>query len=350
MRSPGDRPSRVLPSATGGIARLAYRRAEAAGISLKANLKKAGLTEAQITNPHVRLKVRDQIEFLNLAADALNDDFLGFHLAQIPDLREIGLLYYVLASSNTLIEALQRAARYSAIVNDGIYQECLDGKRVGIVLRYVGVSRRTDRHQIEFWMTIIVRLCRKLTQRMIVPCKTQFVHNRNYFKPELSKYLGRKIRFGAPVDEIVFDREVRNLAVVGADPYLNKLLLRYCEEALSHRSPTATTFRSRVEKAIASLLPHGTARAARVAQELGASQRTLARRLRTEQLTFSMVLDDMRHALANRHLVDARLTISQIAWLLGYKEVAAFSHAFKRWTGMTPREARNLMVSAPTSR
>src|SRR5262245_18633147 len=219
MRSPGDKSSRALPSAAGGIARLAYRRAIAAGIPLTAILKKTGLTETQMANEQIRLKVRDQIEFLNLIADALDDDFLGFHLAQTPDLRETGLLYYVLASSDTLIEALQRASRYSTIDNDGVYQECLDGKRVGIALRYVGVSRRTDRHQIEFWMTIIVRLCQNLTQRMIVPCRAQFIHDRSHFKPELSKYLGSNIRFGAPTDEIVFDREVRNLAVVGADPY-----------------------------------------------------------------------------------------------------------------------------------
>ena len=85
-------------------------------------------------------------------ADALTDEDLGFHLAQLPDLREIGLLYYVLASSETLIDALQRGARYSSIVNEGIAQTCVDGDDVRILLDYVGVSRHLDRHQIEFWM------------------------------------------------------------------------------------------------------------------------------------------------------------------------------------------------------
>jgi len=91
-----------LPVASGGISRLAYRRAQAEGINLDAQLKMPGFTRAQI-------KVRDQIKFLNFVASALNDDFLGFRLAQSCDLREIGLLYYVLASSETLIDALQRA-------------------------------------------------------------------------------------------------------------------------------------------------------------------------------------------------------------------------------------------------
>jgi AraC-like DNA-binding protein len=87
-------------------------------------------------------------------------------------------------------------------------------------------------------------------------------------------------------------------------------------------------------------LPHGTARADEIARKFGMSQRTLARRLALERLTFAGILDDLRSDLARRYLDDAHLTISQIAWLLGYQEASAFTHAFKRWTGKTPREMR----------
>jgi AraC-like DNA-binding protein len=59
-----------------------------------------------------------------------------------------------------------------------------------------------------------------------------------------------------------------------------------------------------------------------------------------EGFTFSSLLEHLRRDLANRYLADAELSISQIAWLLGYHEVSGFSHAFKRWTGKTPRETR----------
>ena len=61
----------TLPSAAGGITRLAYARAQASGIELDPLLKKAGLTAYQVENPDVRVKVQDQIAFLNLTADAL---------------------------------------------------------------------------------------------------------------------------------------------------------------------------------------------------------------------------------------------------------------------------------------
>jgi AraC-like DNA-binding protein len=116
-------------------------------------------------------------------------------------------------------------------------------------------------------------------------------------------------------------------------------LVRFCEEARSHRPPTST-FRVAVENAVASLLPHGKAHAPRIARRLGLSPRTLGRRLAAEGLTFSSVLDRLRADLAGRYLRDKDLSISEIAWLVGYQEVSAFTHAHKRWTGKTPREAR----------
>jgi AraC-like DNA-binding protein len=71
------------------------------------------------------------------------------------------------------------------------------------------------------------------------------------------------------------------------------------------------------------------------------SPRTLARRLEAEGLTFAGVLIELRADLARRYLQDEDLPISEIAWLLGYREVSAFTHAFKRWTGKTPRQARS---------
>ena len=78
-----------------------------------------------------------------------------------------------------------------------------------------------------------------------------------------------------------------------------------------------------------------------IASRLGLSQRTLARRLARDGLNFTEVMDELRADLAKRHLEDSRLSISQIAWLVGYQEVSAFTHAFKRWTGMTPRQMRS---------
>jgi AraC-like DNA-binding protein len=148
------------------------------------------------------------------------------------------------------------------------------------------------------------------------------------------------VEFGADSDEIVFPETVKNSPLTNADPYLNKILIGYCEDALGHRRKCRGSFRPKLENAIVPLLPHGEARAAVIARNLGTSQRTLARRLASEGLSFAKVLDDLRADLALRYLKDGELTISQITWLLGYCEVSSFNHAFKRWTGMAPTRAR----------
>ena len=132
----------------GIITRLACGRAKQEGIEVNDLLRKAGLTHQQIDDPRARLPVKAQIKFLDLAAITLNDECLGFHLAQKFDLRMIGLLHYVLASSDTLDEALERAARYSAIVNEGITLRFREGKNIGISFEYAGVARHSDCHQI----------------------------------------------------------------------------------------------------------------------------------------------------------------------------------------------------------
>ena len=326
-----------LPVATGGISRLAYKHAQALGFDPEALMQKAGLTREQIENPRAPIKVRDQIKFLNLVASTLDDDFLGFRLAQACDLREIGLLYYVLASSEMLTDALQRAVRYSTIVNEGVRQTFIDGKNIGLSFDYVGVSRHPDRHQIEFWITALVRTCRQLTGFRVVPERVRLVHHRTA-GAELAEIFGDDIEFGASVDDVVFPVNIRNSRVVSADPYLHNLLISYCEEALAHREKNRGSFQSAVENAIAPLLPHGKANASDVARQLGLSQRTFARRLSTEGLTFSELLENLRSDLASRYLLEGDMGVSEVAWLLGYREVGSFSHAFRRWTGKTPRE------------
>ena len=115
VRFARPRDFRSIPSATGGIARLACARMREAGKGVAAVLSGAGLTVAELSDPSLRLAVRTQIKVLELAAQELQDEFLGFHLARSFDLREIGLLYYVMASSERLADALRNAERYCTI-------------------------------------------------------------------------------------------------------------------------------------------------------------------------------------------------------------------------------------------
>src|SRR5262245_55911662 len=151
-----------IPNATGTLTRLAYANAKAKGADPRSLLKKANLTLEQVRDTNLRLSARDQIRFLNFVADELQDDLLGFHLAQSPDLREFGFLYYVSASADNLGDALHQLARYASIANEGVALRCVVGKHFGIAYGYIGVSRHLVRHHIDSFTTPVVRPCRPL--------------------------------------------------------------------------------------------------------------------------------------------------------------------------------------------
>jgi AraC-like DNA-binding protein len=322
----------------GLVTRLAHAHARARGIAVRPLLKKARLTAEQLSDPRSRLPAPNQIDFLNLVAHALDDDLLGVHLALEFELRRAGLFYYVLASANTMQDVLERGARFSSLVNEGVVQEFIHGRRIGLSLRYTGVRRHEDRHQIEFWMVTLMRICRCLSGTHLRPVRVSLSHHRSSGYSKLNRLLGCAVEYSADADKILFAREVGPMQIVNSDPFLDRLLVEMCEEALARQRRAVESFVARVENALTPLLPHGQARAARIAAEFGMSQRTFARRLAGEGLTFSRVLDRLRLELARRYLVNDELSISKVAWLLGYGEVGAFSHAFRRWTGKSPRE------------
>ena len=148
------------------------------------------------------------------------------------------------------------------------------------------------------------------------------------------------MEFGADADEFALNVDARELPLVHADPYLNDLLLKYCEAALAEEEAIqASCVRElRTRSRHCSLMEECSWKTLLAA--LGMSERTLARKLADEGLNFTEILQQLRRDLAVRYLDDRKLHVSKIAWLLGFHEVSAFTHAFKRWTGKTPKQMR----------
>lgn len=330
----------AIPTASGGIARAAYARAALLVPDIALVAKRAGLSPEQLKDASVRIPVGHQIAFLNLIADRLSDEFLGFHLASEIDLRELGLLYYVQASSNTLGDALRRTERYCSIQNEGVLAKYRNNGTVCVSLHYDAVNRLSDRHQIEFFVTIIVRLCRQLAARQLRPIRVKLAHRRSELPLDMAACFGCEFIFGSEVDEIEYASSVIQLPIASADRYLNKLLIRYCEEALATRRRNVKSWRTAVENTLAPLLPHGQGRLSEVSTRLGITVRTLERRLAQEGVSFLDVLEALRFELAKRYLREQNLPISEIAWLLGYADSSSFAHSFRRWTGKSPRQVR----------
>src|SRR5262249_11409282 len=161
------------------------------------------------------------------------------------------------ASSATLGDALRRVARYSTIHNEGVHIRYSERDAMAVTFEYRGVSRLNDRHQIEFFITTLVRLCQQLTGTRLLPCSIKLIHRRATPPPELRAFFGGEMTFGSGIDEVAYASAARRLPAVSADPFLNSLLVKYCEQALASRREKSGQWRLSVENAIAPLLPHG---------------------------------------------------------------------------------------------
>ena len=81
-----------------------------------------------------------------------------------------------------------------------------------------------------------------------------------------------------------------------------------------------------------------------MARELGVSERTLHRRLKDEGMTYAEVYDGVRDRMAREYLKTDRVTVAEVAFLLGFSESSAFVRAFRRWTGFSPSDFRQSLI------
>jgi AraC-like DNA-binding protein len=232
--------------------------------------------------------------------------------------------------------------RYARVGNEALILKVHNGSAFRLELSYSGVAKHLDRHQTECFALTLVRLVRQLVGQKIFPLGASFVHHRSGDLRRARDLLGCEIEFGAALS---FDPRVVDRTLVDADPFLNRLMVEDCERAITARPSNASPFRTVVENSIAPLLPHAEASAEQVAKSLGLSERTLARRLASEGLSFGATLDELRRDLAIRYLGERGLQISQIAWRVGFHQPSAFSHACRRWTGKTPSQYRSGLLS-----
>jgi AraC-like DNA-binding protein len=160
---------------------------------------------------------------------------------------------------------------------------------------------------------------------------------------DLSEYgqafLGNKVMFGMPWNGFVFDAALLDQPMPGADDKLHVLIRKHAD-ALLEELPRAQSFTQRVRELLLKELEGGNPSAVRIASALHMSGRTLTRRLEDEGTTFKDLLDDLRKSLSLRYVGSTDLGLSEIAFLLGFSQSAAFHRAFKRWTAQTPLEYR----------
>jgi AraC-like DNA-binding protein len=205
----------------------------------------------------------------------------------------------------------------------------------------VGVSRHQARQTAEFALAVTVKAMREVVELDVHPIRIAFAHTRHSGVEEFERFFGCPVEYGALSDRASFSNETLALPLPTRDRHLLEALHFICDEAAKARHTPQATLRALVENEAQKLLPHGKANRQTVASAFGMSERTLVRKLAKESTNYEQVLDQLRLSLALQYIKDRGISVSQIAWLLGYGESTSFSHAFTRWTGRSPSAARN---------
>ncbi len=299
-------------------------------------LKKAGLTRRQVSDPDAQIPFHKHAALLTLAAEATGDGCFGLHLGTSIDPKQAGALGYVLLNSATLGDALANLVRYYRVLTEGPEIDLKVGKKEAIL-----VGRITDplvvdeRHAVEFGLGVLYRICQLITGRDLCLSWVEFQHAKPKEAQTVRQVFGAPVRYGQDRSAMVLEAKLLDCPIEAADNELLKILKRHCQQILGAR-PKSIGLISEVQQLIATLLPSGQPKIDAVAQNLGMSSRTLTRRLTQDGLTYKDLLDELRRKLAFQYLSDERISIKKVAYLLGYSEISAFYHAFRRWTGSSP--------------
>jgi AraC-like DNA-binding protein len=331
----------LLPSATGFAARQAIAVLREHNVPIAPLLTHAGISEGNVDNRQGRISALAQGKLLEYAAEALGDSEFGLHLAELANPREAGLLFYIASAAEHVGDALELAARYCRIGNEAVRLKVnRSSQSMTVEISFVGLPRHFAWQNTEFVIAATIRALREMAGRDFHPVQVTFTLARYSGRREFERFFGCPVEFSARADQFILSNETLGIPLITEDHHLLEALRPICEEAAKERETVRGTLRSLVENEVQKLLHHGKANRQRVAIALGLSERTLSQGLAEEETSFDHVLDRLRHSLALQYVKERRISLDQIAWLLGYEGSTSFNYAFARWTGRSASEAR----------
>jgi len=326
--------------------RILWRMIKAEGADPDAIFTEAGLSPALRNEATARYPVEKARKAWQLAADYIQDPCFGIHAGVhwLPgDLHALG---YAFLSSKTLRIGLGRIVRYNEVI-DQVINFIIDEDDEHLILSYENTRKDLPEPlalESARWSTVLT-MCRTAKPEGISPAKVELTNGPMKCKKEYEAFFGCPITYSQKRSALHFkfvDVEQTLTAVNTEVAAINEKALgeyigRMHEEDLQHR----------VARVITGQLVCGHLSDVKVAETLFMSSRTLQRKLSAEGTTFKQILESIRKKLAMEYLKDERLSFSEISYLLGFSEQSSFTRAFKRWTGASPTQVRQVIRHIP---
>jgi len=327
-----------------GLAKALMTAAVRRGASEKALALRSGVNPADLEDQDNRIAFDRYVALVREAKARTGDGALPIHFAEEIDMSEFSVVGLIADASETMMDALAQLNRYGQLVIevDGI----AEGGRFAISPEKDGVwliDRRANPN--DFWeltestfTRMIVGPRRRLGERPFM-LEAQVTHAEPAHAAAYERVWGVPVQFGAARNALKINNELSFTRLQLMPRYVFGVLSDRADKLLADLESARTT-RGRVEALLMPVLHTGEASMDLIASRMGLSRQTLFRKLKAEGVTFEKVLDELRHKLAVSYLAARKVSVNETAYLVGFSEPAAFSRAFKRWTGTSPREMR----------
>jgi AraC-like DNA-binding protein len=320
----------------------AYLRSR--GVDARDALRRAGLENGDLTDPDRRVPLIRYLELLEICADLLADPQFGLKFGAQYEPRHAGVVGNIALAARTVGEAFETIGRYLPTMVDATVHgfDVSDGI-VFVYSYYIDPLMMSYRQKADWAIAFACNLMRTglgdprwTPQEVLLP---QLADETPAQRRTRAEIMGNSIRVGHPWAGIRFDAGLLKRPMATADAMIENLMRHYGELRLA-ALPDQRGEIEPLRREIARVLVKGECGIEHLARATGTSVRTLQRRLKDTGVNYSDLQDDVRKRLALNLLENQTLALAQIAFSLGYSEVSAFNHAFRRWSGQSPGQYR----------
>ncbi len=311
------------------------RALESRGIDPGPIATQAGIDPAAL-GPDARVPRTALNRLWALAVEATGDPAFGLQVSRAAVQTTFHALGYAVLASATLREAFERIIRYRRLIGDVLELRLVDAADRCRFEIDVSAEPGIPFQAVDAIAATTVRQGRLLhAPRPCEPRLVTFMHAEPRDIEPYRRTFRVPVGFGQPVNALEYARADLDRPLPAGNAELaranDEVLVRYL--ARLEQSQTAT----RVQRALLDALPGGVPSKPAIARALGMSARTLQRQLAAEGTSFTVIVDEARIALARTYVAEGRLSVTEIAFVLGFADTSTFSRAFKRWTGRSPR-------------
>ena len=312
------------------------------GASVPALYQAVGFDPAAPAGPDARVPIATIQRLWPLVMEATRDPHFDLHIGGYINFATAGTLAYVLMHAPTLGAAIAQLCRYQDVACQGVrtFQspatEWSGGSWLSLELTSAAIVH--PRYVLNSELSICLVAFATLSGQPVRPLAVRLAYPRPADVTEHELAFGTaKLEFDAATTAVAFDAATLARPVLHANPALFPLFEQHAA-ALLAQLPTnqPPTLAERVRAEIVRLLKGEAPTLAAVADYLHLGVRTLQLRLKEAGLSYQQLLDHVRRDLAQRHLREPHLSITDVAFLLGYSEPSVFVRSFKKWTGQTP--------------